>query len=133
MKQKNIIALTIIAVILLGVVVGISVVNKKNEKADKDYEYIVHETDKDTVEEETENGLNASDSEDGPVLDQDNMIDYNGGDSNSGDKNDEEDGKTGVTPDNDGETEVPSEGDLENPEEPEEPEVPDTGTWGGFY
>lgn len=133
MKKKYVVALTIMAVILFCVVISIIGVNKKKEKADKDYEYTVHESDKDTIEEETENGLNESDSDDGPFLDEDNMIDYNGGDSNSGDKNDEEDGKTGVTPDNDGETEVPSEGDLENPEEPEEPEVPDTGTWGGFY
>ena len=133
MKKKCIIALTIIAVILFSVVISIIAVNKKKEKTDQDYEYTVHESDKDTIEEETEDGLNISDSEDGPVLDEDNMIDFNGGDSNSGNKTDEKDGKTDVTPNTGGETEVPSEGDLENPEEPEEPDVPDTGTWGGSY
>lgn len=143
MKKKHIIALAIGLVVLLGLVIGIMVINGQK---DKNSDYTVHEKDDDTVEIESENGLNQSESEDGPVLDEDNMIDFNGSDADSSDRSDKndttdktdttdkEDDKTDATPDKDGgnedDTEEPSEGDLENPDEPE---VPETGAWGSFY
>lgn len=119
MKRKYIIALVICLLVLIGIIIGIVVTNNQKEDGNKKSDYTVHETGDDTVEEESENSLNESDSEDGPVLDEDNMIDFNGGDD-----------------DKDGDAEEPSEGVTENPEdskETEEPEVPDTGMWGGFY
>lgn len=126
MKKKHIVALAIGLVVLLGLVISIRVINGKK---DRNSDYIVHEKDEDTVEIETENGLNQSESEDGPVLDEDDMIDFNGGNFDSSEKSDKnetihkEDGKTDVTPDK----------DDDNEDDAEEPETPDTGVWGTFY
>ena len=140
MKKKHIAALTVSLVILLGVVIGVMVINGPK---DRNSDYIIHEKDDDAVEIETENGLKQSESEDGPVLDEDNMIDFNSGNFNNSEESDKhnttdkEDDKTDVTPDkdsgNEDYTEEPLEGDTDNPEIPEEPDVPETGAWGNFY
>ena len=122
-KHKIAIAVAISLVVLIGVIVGIILANSNKDKSKKNPDYTVHESDKNTIEEESENGMTESDSEDGPVLDENAMIDFNGGDKEDTSKEPTDEGKDQqVNPDK-----------PTNPDEPEEPDVPDTGTWGGFY
>lgn len=148
MKKKHISVLVVGIIILVGILIGVISITSKDDNVDKDYK--VHDTDENTVEIESEKGLKESDSEDGPTLEENNIIDFNGGNFNSSEKNDqkdttdEKDNKTDVTQnkdgDNEGSTEKPKEPeepeDSEEPEKPEQPdenEIPDTGTWGAFY
>lgn len=147
MKKKYIIAIIIGVILLLGLILVLTL-GKDKGKPDKDNagnDVIVHESDDDTVEEKAEGGLKESDSEDGPVLDEDTMIDFNGGDNkdegndtssgNQGDNskpNDKpsDDKPSDSTENGDGgnnEGEEPSEG------EEEEEDSKDTGAWGAFY
>lgn len=126
MKKKHIIALVVGIIILLGIVIGIVIVSRENDDADKDYK--VHETNDDTVEKESENGLKESDSEDGPVSNEDIVIDFNGETSDDNTTNDKGN-ETEVTTDKDSN----NEDDLETPEKPEAPETQETGKWGTFY
>lgn len=89
-NKKVCIALLVICVLILaGVIIGIAVKGNKDEtetgKTGSGQDVIVHDTDEDTVEEKAEGGLTESDSEDGPVLNEDNMIDFNGSDAKTED------------------------------------------------
>ncbi len=120
MKQKYIIV-SIIAVLLLIGLVLVLTLGKGTEKENEDNagkDITIHQSDKNTVEEKAEGGLQESDSEDGPILDDDTMIDFNGGDAQTGGE--------GVGEGDDTTEETP--GDEEDDEDTE-----DTGTWGGFY
>ncbi len=125
MKKKYIIALVVGIMILLGIIIGVAVIGKDNNT---DPNYKVHEADDDTVEIESENGLQESESEDGPILEENNMIDFNGDASEKSEKDD----KTDVITDKDGEKEDYTEEPKES-EELDEPETSETGKWGTFY
>ncbi len=149
MKRKYIIAIIIGVLLLVGLIL-VFTLGKDNGKTDKDNtgnDVIVHESDDNTVEEKAEGGLKESDSEDGPVLDEDTMIDFNGGDTQDGDNDTSDDdqgdnskpadkpsddkpsGGAGNDSDEEGDstTEEPSEG------EEEDEDSKDTGAWGIFY
>lgn len=125
MKKKYIIA-SIIAVLVLTGLVLVLTLGKDGEKENGDNsgkDITVHESDKNTVEEKAEGGLKESDSEDGPVLDDDTMIDFNGGDAQTG-------GST-TSDDNQKDDNKPS--DSKPGDEGDDEDTKDTGTWGGFY
>lgn len=148
-KNKKIcIALLVICVLVLaGVIIGIAMKGNKDKtetgKTGSGQDVIVHDTDEDTVEEKAEGGLTESDSEDGPVLNEDNMIDFNGSDAKTED-NQTGDGKTesgadenesggnedtgNESGDNNG-----NDSEDENPKEDDEEDSEDTGSWGAFY
>lgn len=143
------IILVICFFVLLAVVIGVVAINGQKDNTDNGTDYIVHETDEDSVEEKSENGLKESDSEDGPVLNKDNMIDFNGDKSHSDktDKNGKADNTNNTDSvedtdkvngdnqdsENKSETEEPSNDESNESEEPEDSKVPDTGAWGIFY
>lgn len=145
MKKKYIIAIIIGVLLLVGLILVLTLGNDegKTDKENTENDVIVHESDENTVEEKAEDGLKESDSEDGPVLNEETMIDFNGGDSQSEssdttDGNQVDDNKPNDEPsddnpsdstENDNTTEDPSEDDGEE----EDPEVPETGAWGTFY
>lgn len=135
MKKKYNIACIIGVLLLAGVILVLSLGKDKGKTGKENVEddVIVHETDENTVEEKAEEGLKESDSEDGPVLDEDKMIDFNGSDDQpeDGNKPVENQGNSSNTDSN------PSDGDDtgEEPSEGEEEEEDskDTGAWGTFY
>lgn len=142
MKKKYIIAIIIGVLLLVGLILVFTLGkdNGKTNKDNTDNDVIVHESDDNTVEEKAEGGLKESDSEDGPVLDEDTMIDFNGGDNqgegsdtsggNQGDSskpNDKPSDSTENGDDGNNEGEDPSEGGEE------EEDSKDTGAWGTFY
>ena len=144
MKKKYIIAIIIGVLLLMGLILVMTLGNDKvkTNKDNTENDVIVHESDDDTVEEKAEGGLKESDSEDGPVLDEDTMIDFNGGD-NQDEGNDTSDDNQG---DNSKPTDKPSDdkpsdstengdgGDNEGEEPSEDDEdSKDTGAWGAFY
>lgn len=135
-KNKKIrIALLVICVLILaGVIIGIAVKGNKDEtetgKAGSGQDVIVHDTDEDTVEEKAEGGLTESDSEDGPVLNEDNMIDFNGSDAKDDNKADNG-GKTDS--EGSGNENAGNDSEDENPKEDDEEDSEDTGSWGAIY
>ena len=140
-KKLYITIIIICILILVGWIIGI-VMNQGKEpsgKNDSEQDVIVHETDENTVEEKAEAGLKESDSEDGPVLNEDNMIDFNGSDAKSdndeSEKNDVDDSKTDDKQGNDSEdnedTNATKPSDDEQKEDDENSD--DTGSWGIFY
>lgn len=124
-KKICITILVICILILAGVIIGIALKGDKGEtetgKGGSGQEIIVHESDEDTVEEKAEGGLMESDSEDGPVLNADNMIDFNGSDA-SGDNTGDDSAADNADDSTD-----------ENPKEDDEEDSEDTGSWGAFY
>lgn len=150
MKKKYMIAI-VIGVLLLAGLILVLTLGKDKEKTGKDNaenDVIVHETDENTVEEKAEGGLKESDSEDGPVLDEDNMIDFNGSDAQPEDGNkpaenqgngsnpdsDPSDGSPSDGADNTGDGDDTGEEPSEGEEEEEDSEdTEDTGSWGRFY
>ena len=137
MKNKKLcVAILIICIlILVGVIIAVAVRGDKDDteigKGSSKQEVIVHESDKDTVEEKAEGGLTESDSEDGPVLDEDKMIDFNGSDAKTED--DKTDSASSDSDDNAGEDNNADDSTDENPKEEEDEESKDTGSWGAFY
>ena len=142
MKKKYIIAIIIGVLLLVGLILVLTLGKDKGKtgKENAENDVIVHETDENTVEEKAEDGLIESDSEDGPVLDEDKMIDFNGSDEqpedgnkpveNQGDgSNTDSNPSDGSNDNGDGDDtgEEPSEG------EEEEEDSKDTGVWGIFY
>ena len=136
MKQKHIIV-SIIAVLLLIGLVLVWTLGKGTEKENEDNagkDITIHQSDKNTVEEKAEGGLQESDSEDGPILDEDTMIDFNGGDAQTGGEGVGEGDDTTEVADEEptgGDTTEDTTGNEEDDEDTEDTE--DTGTWGGFY
>lgn len=132
-KKLYITIIIICILILVGWIIGI-IMNQGKEtsgKNDSEQDVIVHETDENTVEEKAEEGLKESDSEDGPVLNEDNMIDFNGSDAksdnNESEGNDVDDSKT----DDNEDTNAAEPSDDEQKEDDENSD--DTGSWGIFY
>ena len=107
---------------LAGVIIIKSVEDEpENGKGGSGPGVVVHESDEETIEEKAEDGLKESDSEDGPVLDEDNMIDFNGSET-------KDDHKT-----NSDDTDEPTHENLNDEEEEEDENSKDTGAWGTFY
>lgn len=156
-KKICVVILAICVLVLAGVIIGIALTGDKGEtetgKTGSGQDVIVHDTDEDTVEEKAEGGLTESDSEDGPVLNEDNMIDFNGSDAKTED-NQTGDGKaesgagenesggneaTGnesgdsESAGNDSEEDNAGDSTDENPKEDDEEDSEDTGAWGTFY
>lgn len=134
-NKKVCIALLVICVLVLaGVIIGIAMKGDKDDvetgKTDLGQEIIVHESDENTVEEKAEDGLTESDSEDGPVLDENNMIDFNGSDVKA------EESETDIAFDNSdgnaGKDHTTDDSTDEYPKE-EDGESKDTGSWGALY
>lgn len=152
LKQKKIcIAVIIIFVLILaGVIIGLALNNDK-DKVDKDntkQDVIVHEADENTEEESDEDGLFESDSEDGPVLSEENIIDFNGSDAESSDEKDsvDSDKNTDSTDDknndkdsSDDDASSTAGNDKDNAggdsmdDDKQEGDSKDTGAWGAFY
>lgn len=132
-KKVRIGILGICILILIGLIIGIVLNGDKDKigtgKENSGQDIIVHEADKDTVEEKAEDGLKESDSEDGPILNEDNMIDFNGSDA-SDSSEDEESSDEDSSEDEESNDEDSSEDDKK--EEGEDGET-DTGSWGIFY
>lgn len=130
-KKIRIGILVLCILILIGVIIGIALNGDRNEtgKEDDGQDVIVYEADKNTVEKKDEGGLTESDSEDGPVLNEDNMIDFNGSDAKTED-NETDDGKTdkGSVGNKNNNNENSSDDDSTEGEN-----SGDTGTWGTFY
>lgn len=134
-KKVCITILVICILILLGVIIAVTIKgdkdNTESEKGGLKQEVIVHESDKDTVEEKAAGGLTESDSEDGPVLDEDKMIDFNGSDAKAEDsETDRASGDSGNTGNGAGNE---SDDNNSNAKEDEDEESKDTGSWGAFY
>ena len=137
---------TLCILVTIAVIFGISL--KRDEDVSDNnqpgQDITIYETDEDTVEKEAEGGLKESDSEDGPVLNEENMIDFNGGDvgddSNPSDETTNSDDNGSGTEknaeDNTGEGNGNKDNEEESPEEDKEEEEDDsgdTGSWGAFY
>ncbi|MBQ2986761.1 MAG: hypothetical protein IJE23_04690 [Tyzzerella sp.] len=140
MKKKKILAIIAILV-LFGLVLAL-ILGKGNGKENRDNvgkDVIVHESNENTLEEDAEDGLKESDSEDGPILDEETMIDFNGDTPNNKQENTTKPSDNNLNDielnsgreddgvgENDNTTEEPSgDGDEEN--------FKDTGAWGVFY
>lgn len=147
-NKKMCIALLVICILILaGVIIGIALKGDKDEtetgKTGTGQDVIVHDADEDTVEEKAEGGLTESDSEDGPVLNEDNMIDFNGSDAETEDNRTDDDkagnesgGNETSGNDNAGDGSGDNTGndsEDENPKEDDEEDSEDTGSWGAFY
>lgn len=141
MKKKYIIAIIIGVLLLVGLILVFTLGkdNGKTNKDNTDNDVIVYESDDNTVEEKAEGGLKESDSEDGPVLDEDTMIDFNGGenqgeDSDTSGDNQGDNSKPTVKPSDSTENGDSENNEGEEPSEGEEEEdSKDTGSWGVFY
>ena len=124
----------LIVLVLVGIIVGVSWRDNSDkdmaDRENKEQDIIVYETDENTIEEKVENGLQASDSEDGPILDENSMIDFNGSnyDATDNDKN-----NTGKSDDKDHVGDNIDEPNNESQINDKETDSKDTGTWGGFY
>ncbi len=117
----------------MAVIVGaISSKDKRdNENIEKDV--IVHEIDGETVEEKSKDGLVESDSEDGPVLKEENIIDFNGDSEkkDSDDKKETEPEKQESTQGGGNDSRDDNEETTE--EDKQEESSGDTGSFGVFY
>lgn len=158
-KKIRIAIIIIIVLILAGVVIGIALNGDKNkaDKGDAGQDIIVHEKEDNTKEESDEAGLIESDSEDGPILKEENIIDYSGGekqegsetaedsnkdesnknDSDKGDSNKEDLDKDESNQDDSNKDESnkeESDKDNSNKDDTSKDEgTKDTGSWGAFY
>lgn len=118
LKNKKV-CISMLVFIVLVMVGGIIVAAIKGRE-DKEQDTIVYDTDKDTVEEKVKEGLEESDSQDGPAFDENNMIDFDGSDSTvNGNK-----GTVGTS------VLDPAE---ETPKGDKDDDIKDTGSWGTFY
>lgn len=115
-KKTCIFLFSAVILVLSGIIIMVAVKGRK----DKEQDTIVYDTDKDTVEEKVKDGLKESDSQDGPALDENNMIDFDGNDSTvNGNK-----GTVGTS------VLDPAE---ETPKGDKDDDIKDTGSWGTFY
>lgn len=113
-----------------------SIQEGSNKKNDSEQEVIVHNADENTVEEKAESGLTVSESEDGPSLDKENMIDFNGSDKTSNEKNDTDNVTDEENEDDHTETTDEEEDADKTEEPPQDTDSSDTDTgvtWGNFY
>ena len=149
--KKRYIVISVICLLLLCVALTVGMIMNKDTDSDGDVfeNVIVHDTNKDTVEEESEDGLKESDWEDGPVLKEDSIIDFNGNDDKKDDDKKQEDNfehKEGnQSNDNDVKDNVNNQGDdatndnqTDNNDDAtdndnKEDDSKETGTWGIFY
>lgn len=143
-KKICIAILVFVILIFAGVIVGVVLRGNQDKdmagKEDKDQDVIVFETDENTVEKESESGLKKSDSEDGPVLDKNSMIDFNGSDATSNDtnteQNDASNGNVNNTDDSNNSNHTEDNADEpkdENQNDDDQTNSKETGTWGVFY
>lgn len=118
LKNKKVCISMLVFIVL--VMVGVIIVAAIKGREDKEQDTIVYDTDKDTVEEKVKEGLEESDSQDGPAFDENNMIDFDGSDSTvNGNK-----GTVGTS------VLDPAE---ETPKGDKDDDIKDTGSWGTFY
>lgn len=140
-KKICIAVIVICMLILVGVIIGLALDNDA-DKADKEnagQDVIVYEADENTAEETDEDGLIESDSEDGPVLSEDNMIDFNGSDTESSDEKDYEDSDKNTNStdntnnDKDSSNNDNTDDDSNKDDSNKDDSNKDTGSWGAFY
>lgn len=149
--KKRYIVISVICLLLLCVALTVGMIMNKDTDSDGDVfeNVIVHDTNKDTVEEESEDGLKESDSEDGPVLNEETIIDFNGNDEkkDSDKKNESTSEKQEDSEDDDSDNLKDEEGtenntvddnkaDIEDDtteDNKKEEDSKDTGSWGVFY
>ena len=148
-KKVRIVLIAIIVLVLAGVVLGIALNGGKEkiDKGDAGQDVIVHEKEENTKEEVGETGLIESDSEDGPSLKEENIIDYSGSEKQGSSKNAEDSGKDDSNK-NDSDRDDSNKEDLgegeSNKDESDkddsnkddtskDEDAKDTGSWGAFY
>lgn len=144
LKNKKI-CMTIVVVcvlILVAIIIGLVLNRDKSSVSNEEQDVIVHEADENTVEEIGEDGLFESDSEDGPVLSEDNMIDFNGSNTENGDsstKDDADDDSNKNESDKAESDKDESSKDESGKDESgkddsnKDDDAKDTGSWGAFY
>ena len=137
-KKVRIALIAIVVLILAGVVLSIAL-NGDRDTTDKEpagQDVIVHEKEENAKEEIGEGGLIESDSEDGPVLKEENIIDYSGDDGEK-DSIKDDSGKDDFEQedsDKDASNKEHSNDDNSDKGDPDKDEdTQDTGSWGAFY
>ncbi len=135
-NKKMCIAIFVVAVLVLaGIIIGVAIKSDKdsesNGRVGKEQDVIIYDTDENTVEEKTEEGLKESDSEDGPVLSNDNMINFDGSDANDNQANGSNGSDSNTGAGNTGDD--ADEPKDENPKDNDEEDSKDTGSFGRFY
>ena len=151
LENKNVrMAIIIIVVLILaGVVIGIALNGDKDkaDKGDTGQNVIVHEKEDDTREESDEAGLIESDSEDGPMLKDEDIIDYSGGNGENSTPNSKEEADDASSKDNSDENNSDKDNsdkdnsdkdnsdknDSDKDESDKDEGTKDTGSWGAFY
>ncbi len=128
-KKVKIMLIAIIVLILAGVVLVIALNGGKDktDKGDAGQDVIVHEKEENAKEEVGETGLIESDSEDGPSLKEENIVDYSGGEKQESSKNAEDSNKDDSNKNDSGK------GDSNKDDTSKDEGTKDTGSWGAFY
>ncbi len=150
-KKIGSVIIILSVLILLGIIVGVLFRGNENQISNNDsnrnnleQDIIVHESDENTVEKQDEDGLSSSVSEDGPVLNDEQIIDFNGSGSQKEDnKLTESKKEEDKTPENkdgtdkkdttDDQEESNSNSSEDNNDNKENEDDEDTGSFGIFY
>lgn len=134
-KKQHMIAIAVgvLMLICIGIIVGVISGNDKDSEDNTTPKATVYDIDENTVEEEAEDGLSKSDSEEGPILEEEDIIDFqteNGETkSESAEQKNEKVDDAQTSQDNDA---AKDDNDAAEDDKQEEASK-DTGSWGIFY